>query len=112
MDCHVKLSLPLQDSLKEVKVVGSWDGWKAHHPLQRNEDAFEASLSLPEGLYEFKFIMDGRWTTNDGWPLSNDGHGNANNVLNVTMPEVKIDEVQATEEVRNTNVCKSPRRLR
>eukprot|EP00960_Hanusia_phi_P039593 753948-Hanusia_phi.AAC.3 len=102
----VKFFLPLQESLSDVKIVGSWDDWKVHHPLQRNQEGFEASLSLEEGSYEFKFIMDGKWTTNEAWSLSKDEHGNANNVVNVTRTEDK------TEDVQMPITHKAPRRLR
>lgn len=56
---------------QEVRVRGSWDLWKddiALEPCGGGE--FRAMLVLPPGEYEFKFIVDGRWTTSQDYEKS------------------------------------------
>jgi len=56
---------------QEVRVRGSWDLWKddiALEPCGGGE--FRAMLVLPPGEYEFKFIVDGKWTTSQDYEKS------------------------------------------
>lgn len=51
---------------KEVLVRGSWDQWQQSIALEPAQGGiFRAMMVLPPGTYEFKFIVDGKWTTSD-----------------------------------------------
>jgi 5'-AMP-activated protein kinase regulatory beta subunit len=56
----------------QVSVVGSFNGWTAgRHPLHPTVDEpglFDRTLLLPEGRYEYKFVIEGEWTADPGCP--------------------------------------------
>mmetsp|Transcript_49208 Transcript_49208/g.157362 ORF Transcript_49208/g.157362 Transcript_49208/m.157362 type:complete len:402 (+) Transcript_49208:62-1267(+) len=55
-----------QGEPKEVRVVGSWDGWAgqlALEPLPKG--GFGVLLALLPGEYECKFVVDGQWCTSE-----------------------------------------------
>ncbi len=46
----------------QVSVAGTFNGWM-HHPMVKQPDGkWQATLSLPAGRYEYKFIVDSVWT--------------------------------------------------
>ena len=70
----------------EVTLVGSWDGWSAGlslRPTTEVKDSWSALLEVVPGTYQFKFVVDGEWTTSSSWPIERDGGGNFNNFLHV-----------------------------
>jgi len=47
-----------------VEVEGSWDGWRARTPLARapgGRGGAAVVKSLPPGVYQYKFVVDGAW---------------------------------------------------
>eukprot|EP00930_Biecheleria_cincta_P046192 TRINITY_DN31863_c0_g1_i1.p1 TRINITY_DN31863_c0_g1~~TRINITY_DN31863_c0_g1_i1.p1 ORF type:complete len:409 (+),score=105.29 TRINITY_DN31863_c0_g1_i1:36-1229(+) len=56
---------------QDVRVRGSWDLWKDDVVLEPCAGGeFRAMLVLPPGEYEFKFIVDGKWTTSQDYEES------------------------------------------
>ena len=46
---------------KEGFVAGDFTNWKPVK-MQRQEDgSFSAMLAMPAGVYQYKFLVDGRW---------------------------------------------------
>lgn len=66
-----------------VVLKGSWDSWGREVPLRFNPaaGAFEASVPLAPAVYQYKFVVDGRWTTQPSRPEVQDGAGNTNNEM-------------------------------
>ncbi len=55
-----------------VSVVGNFNGWEATPLADENGDGiWTANISLPDGRYEYAFVVDGRWWGQD--PLA-DGY--------------------------------------
>lgn len=91
--------LPLQwssTSARDVRVRGSWDGWKRDVALEPSPGiGYRIMLLLPAGEYEFKFIVDGTWTTSD--EIEQTKCNNRNNVATVNemvlvpVPLTKVD---------------------
>eukprot|EP00743_Colponemidia_sp_Colp-15_P009529 GILK01010423.1.p1 GENE.GILK01010423.1~~GILK01010423.1.p1 ORF type:complete len:1716 (+),score=307.25 GILK01010423.1:79-5226(+) len=68
-----------------VEVRGSWDAWGKSLVLSKVSDRrFELSQVLPEGLYQFKFIVDGSWVHDSSQPTAKDSGGNINNQIAVS----------------------------
>jgi len=72
-------------------VVGSFNNWNLADafPLTKSSphDVFEATISLPEGTYEYKFIIDGhRWCYDIMNATKADNRGNRNNFIVVGRP--------------------------
>ncbi|KAH7825687.1 putative 5'-AMP-activated protein kinase, regulatory beta subunit [Monocercomonoides exilis] len=86
-------SWPSTSPLSEVYIVGDWDGWKRRFPLVRLTETGEVLsqyhyycvLNLPNGKYNFKFIVDEKWTVKDSLPMERDSVGNINNVAFVSL---------------------------
>jgi 1,4-alpha-glucan branching enzyme len=49
---------------QEVNVVGDFNKWNAgSHPMKQADGGiWKKTMMLPEGTYEYKFIVDGAWT--------------------------------------------------
>eukprot|EP00802_Teleaulax_amphioxeia_P010331 Tamp_10357.p1 GENE.Tamp_10357~~Tamp_10357.p1 ORF type:complete len:554 (+),score=69.39 Tamp_10357:205-1662(+) len=86
-----KIQVPIHlraPGCETASLVGSWNRWGKHYELARirdahlsKEDEFVGLLALPPGRYEFKFIIDGVWRTDEAWPVAMDSRGIQNNVL-------------------------------
>ncbi len=48
---------------KEVILSGSFNQWKEHDikMVRAGNDGWQIKMSIPPGLYEYKFIVDGEW---------------------------------------------------
>jgi len=79
-DLHqVILRWPYTDA-NEVIVTGTFDKWSSSLRLARKPDGFEAPIFIPwKDKIAYKFIVDGRWMTNNTEPTEID-HGYVNNV--------------------------------
>lgn len=71
----------------QVYVAGTFNGWDAtSHPLiyQPADGVFRATLLLPRGIHEYKFVVDGVWRIDikcPHWVLNN--NGTLNSVISV-----------------------------
>src|ERR1039457_409653 len=54
----------LAPEAREVKVAGNFNGWRPEATPLKNTGAGEwvVRLSLRSGLYEYRFVVDGRWS--------------------------------------------------
>ena len=80
--------VPVDRSVENVHVVGSFNGWDpGSTPLRREGDVFSTILYLPPGSYEYMFVIDGReWVTDPtAVERRDDGFGGSNAVLDVFM---------------------------
>ncbi len=46
-----------------VSLVGDFNGWDYHaHPMTKTKGGtWVAQLSLPQGVYQFRYLADGQW---------------------------------------------------
>ena len=53
----------LAPQAKAVLVTGSFCEWQthSHHLRKDNTGTWKATLSLPPGRYEYRFVVDGEW---------------------------------------------------
>ncbi|KAI4298818.1 hypothetical protein L6164_032335 [Bauhinia variegata] len=68
---------------KEVAVEGSWDNWKTRMLLQRSGKDFTIMKVLPSGVYQYRFLVDGRWRYAPDLPWAQDEAGNTYNILDL-----------------------------
>ncbi|KAK2359131.1 SNF1-related protein kinase regulatory subunit beta-2 [Trifolium repens] len=68
---------------KLISVQGSWDNWKSRTPLQRSGKDFAIMKVLPSGVYQYRFIVDERFTYDPELPWSKDEAGNFYNILDL-----------------------------
>jgi 1,4-alpha-glucan branching enzyme len=83
---EVVFAIDAQDA-REVYLLGDFNHWDPKkHPLKRKgRNRWEASVTLPQGQYEYKFLVDGQWVED---PLNDqvcrNCFGTYNNVFNVS----------------------------
>ncbi|KAK8116181.1 hypothetical protein PG984_012683 [Apiospora sp. TS-2023a] len=67
----------------EVYVTGTFDGWKKTEKLDKVGNHFEKMVKLDDvsQKIDYKFVVDGEWTTDHTAPKETDASGNENNVL-------------------------------
>ena len=69
----------------EVYITGTFCDWKKIIKMNKNKDnIFEKELFLPEGKYEFKFIVDNEWKFSSYYQKIIDNRGITNNFLDNT----------------------------
>jgi len=78
---------------KEVFLAGTFNGWEpGATPMRKRSDGkWLAELSLPPGRYEYKFLVDGGWCYEPGFPdqaclgegLAVNAFGTSNRVVEV-----------------------------
>ncbi|KAJ5158428.1 Immunoglobulin E-set [Penicillium coprophilum] len=69
----------------EVFVTGTFDDWGKTVKLDRVGDIFTKEVTIsPVQKVQYKFVVDGIWTTDPNVREEEDGHNNINNVL---LPE-------------------------
>lgn len=82
------------DNFGQVALVGSFNQWDTKNPvlLKKHGNFWFTYLSLDEGTYEYKFIVDGAWRLDPSHPhiAANDEGASANSVRevrNASMPK-------------------------
>src|SRR5688500_14544530 len=82
---------------RTVHLAGSFNGWsRTATPMVRvAEGVWKASVVLPEGMHEYKFVLDGRTWVKDpreGALELEDGGGNKNSAVIVGVDGRKLPE--------------------
>ncbi|MCI07282.1 SNF1-related protein kinase regulatory subunit beta-2-like [Trifolium medium] len=57
-------------------------------PLQRSGKDFTIMKVLPSGVYQFRFIVDGRWRYAPDLPWAKDDAANTYNILDLQLCSV------------------------
>ncbi len=68
---------------KEVKIKGSWNGWKEEKMKKDKKGRFRKLKRLKPGRYEFGYLVDGVWTSDESQPSVPSPYGSQNSVLEV-----------------------------
>lgn len=66
-----------------VYLAGSFNDWDAQaHPMKKGKKGtWKVKLSLRPGLYEYRFVVDGEWTTDHSCGVSvANGFGGRNSI--------------------------------
>lgn len=84
---RVRFTLPAQRG-KHIHVAGTFNAWNPTAlPMKwsASASAYTASLILPAGRFEYKYVIDGYWCIDPYCPewVVNE-HGSLNSVLRVT----------------------------
>ena len=64
----------------KVEVFGNFNDWAEGFEMTKDGDVFTYTMELPNGEYEYKFIVDGDWINDP----ANSNQKNGNNVVTVT----------------------------
>ncbi len=70
---------------EHVFLAGTFNSWSTDEtPMEKSGDAFELMLLLTEGEYQYKFVADGNWITDEAAEaFRDDGYGGRNSVVKV-----------------------------
>jgi len=75
--------LPAYQSANKVYIAGTFNGWSTTQtPMKAVKDGWMVNLDLKPGKYAYKFIIDGKWTTDPNNKLrERDGDGEYNSIV-------------------------------
>jgi len=82
---------------KSVSIAGTFNNWNPH-PLQKQGNYWFTALDLQDGVYFYKFVVDGRWVYDISQVHSDDGSGNWNNEIEVG--NVAVHKESSVQPVR------------
>ena len=66
----VQFTLKPAQAAKKVQVAGDFSDWRPVNMRQQKSGSFAATVPVPPGTHEYKFIMDGKWIVdpdNNAW---------------------------------------------
>ncbi|HUV37675.1 MAG TPA: alpha amylase N-terminal ig-like domain-containing protein, partial [Patescibacteria group bacterium] len=76
---------PVISGVQNVFLAGTFNDWNDSKTRMTDDDGdgvYEAMLLLPTGRYQYKFVADGSWITDESAPeFADDGFGGKNSVL-------------------------------
>ena len=89
---------------EDVKLIGSFSGWKQQFNMVKDEkdQIYKVSLPLKNELYEYKFIVDGVWKCSKKQNTKDDGKGNINNVIDLTNVKEKNETKKKVSSKKNS----------
>jgi len=76
---------------KEVFVVGDFNGWKLDNSsrMDLENGTWRKRLSLGNGKYRYRFVIDGEWTEDTNNPLKEENpYGQMDSLLEVSLKEI------------------------
>lgn len=80
-----------KDKAEVVYLTGDFCNWKQKFIMPKSEESFCITLRLPEGAYQYKFIVDGEWSYSIHHPYIND-NGVINNIVEVKNEVKKVND--------------------
>jgi hypothetical protein len=88
----------------DVKLIGSFSGWKQQFNMIKDEkeQIYKVSLPLKNEIYEYKFIVDGVWKCSKKQNAKDDGKGNINNVIDLTNVKQKNETKKKVSSKKNS----------
>ncbi|XP_013386183.1 5'-AMP-activated protein kinase subunit beta-2 isoform X2 [Lingula anatina] len=91
---------------KEVYMSGSFDNWKSKIPMAKSHGDFFVIIDLPEGITEYKFLVDGVWCHDKNEPTTTNNMGTKNNIMKVKKSDFEVFEALKSDAV-GTNESKT-----
>jgi hypothetical protein len=90
---HVRVVFELPSCVwaDRISLTGDFNGWRENDIVlqQTRSGVWQAAVDLPLGAsYQFRYVVDGQWTTDshaDG--MSDNRHGSQNSVVVANLPE-------------------------
>lgn len=82
----IQFEIAAKDDSK-VYIAGTFNNWDpTTHPLEHHpeDNVFRATINLPEGTHEYKFVVNGVWHLDTQCPhFAPNAHGTLNSVVHV-----------------------------
>jgi 1,4-alpha-glucan branching enzyme len=68
--------------VKKVSLAGNFNGWQPATMRKQKNGSYAATLPIPPGSYQYKFMVDGEWLNDpDNEACVANEHGTINSVL-------------------------------
>lgn len=73
------------ETAKVVCLAGDFNSWIPNKTVfAKQDDGWVCRLNIPAGVYQYKFIIDGKWVVDPENPdFKDDGNGNVNSIITV-----------------------------
>ncbi|PAA78419.1 hypothetical protein BOX15_Mlig029389g2 [Macrostomum lignano] len=82
---------------KQVFLTGSFNSWQTKIPLVKSRDNFYTIVELPQGVHEYKFIVDDAWKHDGKQPTVPNNMGSVNNRIEVKASDFEVFEALAMD---------------
>ena len=77
----IRFTLQWPSGAREVSVAGSFSQWKPLSMRRQRDGSFTLTTAVPAGTHEYRFVVDGNWTTDpDNASYVLNPYGSANSV--------------------------------
>jgi 1,4-alpha-glucan branching enzyme len=77
----ITFSFLAQGNVRDVQVAGSFTRWQPVAMKRCKDGHFSATVSVPAGSHEYKFVVDGNWMTDpDNATYVLNPYGTANSI--------------------------------
>uniref|UniRef100_A0A0D9VNE9 Dual specificity protein phosphatase 4 n=1 Tax=Leersia perrieri TaxID=77586 RepID=A0A0D9VNE9_9ORYZ len=94
------------DNCSSVEISGLDIGWGQIIPLAYNKEkgAWFLERELPEGRYEYKYIVDGKWVCNENEKKTKaNADGHVNNYIQISRDGTSVEEKELRERLTSQN---------
>jgi len=82
---YVRFSVLPAEGTKEVSLVGDFNNWQPVVMKKQKDGRYAVEVKLPAGTYQYKFIVDGQWATDqENGDVAPNAHGSLNSVAKVS----------------------------
>ena len=59
----IRFAVTVHDGLRDVFVAGDFSDWQPVRMMRRPGGSYVRQVAAPDGPFEYKFVIDGRWMT-------------------------------------------------
>lgn len=111
-DQIIQYTFEWKDGGNEVEIAGTFsDNWNKKNEMKKNLNTgiFEATLEVPRGRHEFKFIVDKKWVCSQHYDRIKNKNNISNNVIDLTnyIPPLVVNNNNANISPSNKKKRKS-----
>ena len=86
-----------------VLLTGTFCNWSYNYYLTLTKNnIFSITIEIPEGINEFKFIVDGKEKIDDFYPIKLDNNGNKINYI-LAKNEIEKENIKKKNDKKNNN---------
>ena len=73
----------LHTDAEKVILKGSWNNWKEEEMKKNKKGVFNKRKKLSPGVYEFGYLVDGKWIVDESCETTPSPFGSENSILEV-----------------------------
>jgi len=85
---------------KNVFLAGNFNEWKEKIQMKQSRNDFSTIQNLAPGIYQYRFIVDGKWEVDPTQPFVTDNSGTTSNFVEVKPPDQQNDSLSSKPVVQ------------